>query len=317
MRSVLITGGTGSFGSAFVRRLLSRADIERVVVYSRDELKQHELRQQNDDPRLRCFLGDVRDAERLRRACDGVDTIVHAAALKQVPAIEYNPMEAIKTNVLGATNVVAAALDTDVRCVVALSTDKAASPVNLYGATKLCAEKLFTAATDSVGRRDLRFTCVRYGNVLGSRGSVVPAFLAQRSRGWLPITHEAMTRFSIVMPEAIDLVLYAYQAAEGGEVFIPKLPSYRLVDLAAAVAPDCELRTVGVRPGEKLHEELISESESRCVTDARSVFVLRRNGTVGAPPWRYASDTNPELLSVEALRRQIREFVDPTFEAAA
>src|SRR5688572_8721657 len=252
--SILITGGTGSFGRAFVRTVLAQFPaIPRLVIYSRDELKQYEMQQEFPEkrhPGLRYFIGDVRDEARLRRALEGIDTVVHAAALKQVPAAEYNPFECIKTNVLGAQNVVEASLSAGVRRVVALSTDKAAAPINLYGATKLCSDKLFVAANNIKGNRDIRFSVVRYGNVLGSRGSVIPFFLDKRSSGVLPITDSGMTRFNISLQEGVDMVLWSVEHAWGGEILVPKIPSYRITDVAMAIGPECEHSVIGVRPGE-------------------------------------------------------------------
>ncbi len=265
-QSILITGGTGSFGKAFVRTVLQQApDIRRLVIFSRDELKQFEMEQElspSDYPGLRYFIGDVRDESRLRRALEGIDTVVHAAALKQVPAAEYNPFEFIKTNILGAQNLVEACLETAVKRVVALSTDKAAAPINLYGATKLCSDKLFTAANNIRGKRDLRLSVVRYGNVMGSRGSVIPFFLDKRKTGVLPITDPAMTRFNISLQEGVDMVLWALDNAHGGEIFVPKIPSYRITDVAQAIGPDCQHPIVGIRPGEKVHEEMVTASDS-------------------------------------------------------
>ena len=263
---ILLTGGTGSFGKAFIAETLRRfPDLRRLVVYSRDELKQWELQQLfpvDRYPQLRFFLGDVRDQDRLRRALERVDTVVHAAALKQVPAAEYNPMEFVKTNVLGAENVIQACLDTGVRRVVALSTDKAAAPINLYGATKLCSDKLFIAANNIKGKRDLRFSVVRYGNVMGSRGSVIPFFLNQARKGVLPITDSAMTRFNISLQEGVAMVLWTLEHALGSELLVPKIPSYRIMDVAEAIGPGCEKPIVGIRPGEKIHEEMITASDS-------------------------------------------------------
>ena len=265
-KSVLVTGGTGSFGKAFIRTVLDRyPDVRRLVVYSRDELKQFEMQQlfpQSRFPALRYFLGDVRDEQRLRRALEGIDIVVHAAALKQVPAAEYNPFECIKTNVLGAQNLIEACLDNKVERVVALSTDKAAAPINLYGATKLCSDKLFVAANNVTGNRDLRFSVVRYGNVMGSRGSVIPFFMAKKDDGVLPITDPRMTRFNISLQEGVEMVLWSIENAQGGEVLVPKIPSYRIGDVATAVAPDAEQKVIGIRPGEKIHEEMITASDS-------------------------------------------------------
>ena len=268
---ILITGGTGSFGKVFIASVLQKfPDIKRIVVYSRDELKQWELQQQYPQdkyPQLRFFLGDVRDQDRLRRALEQVDTVVHAAALKQVPAAEYNPMEFVKTNVLGAENLIQACLDTDVQRVVALSTDKAAAPINLYGATKLCSDKLFIAANNIKGSRDLRFSVVRYGNVMGSRGSVIPFFLSKAPSGVLPITDPAMTRFNISLEDGVDMVLWTLDHALGGELLVPKIPSYRITDGAEAIGPGCKKPVIGIRPGEKIHEEMITASDSFSTID--------------------------------------------------
>ena len=268
---ILITGGTGSFGKVFIASVLQKfPDIKRIVVYSRDELKQWELQQQYPQdkyPQLRFFLGDVRDQDRLRRALEQVDTVVHAAALKQVPAAEYNPMEFVKTNVLGAENLIQACLDTDVQRVVALSTDKAAAPINLYGATKLCSDKLFIAANNIKGSRDLRFSVVRYGNVMGSRGSVIPFFLSKAPSGVLPITDPAMTRFNISLEDGVDMVLWTLDHALGGELLVPKIPSYRITDVAEAIGPGCKKPVIGIRPGEKIHEEMITASDSFSTID--------------------------------------------------
>lgn len=331
-KSILITGGTGSFGKKFVDMVYQRyPDLKRLVVYSRDELKQFEMSQYYPRDRyksIRFFIGDVRDGERLKRACEGVDIIIHAAALKQVPAAEYNPMECIKTNVFGAENVINAALDNGVQRVVALSTDKAAAPINLYGATKLCSDKLFVAANNMKGSRDLRFSVVRYGNVIGSRGSVVPFFLEKRKDGVLPITHPDMTRFNISLEEGVEMVLYALEHAWGGEIFVPKIPSYRITDVAEAIGPNCEQRIVGIRPGEKLHEEMITETDALNTIETDRYYVI----TPSTPTWsvddyiqafggrqvemnfKYNSGTNTEWLNVEQLREQIRQHVDASFQ---
>jgi UDP-N-acetylglucosamine 4,6-dehydratase (inverting) len=333
-QSVLITGGTGSFGKKFVETVLKRyPGIKRLVIYSRDELKQFEMSQifpHSQYPAIRYFIGDVRDGARLKRACEGIDVIVHAAALKQVPAAEYNPMEFIKTNILGAENVINAAMDSGVKRVVALSTDKAAAPINLYGATKLCSDKLFVAANNMRGHRPLRFSVVRYGNVMGSRGSVIPFFLQKRKDGVLPITDERMTRFNISLEDGVDMVLYALEQAVGGEIFVPKIPSYRITDLAEAIGPECQKPVVGIRPGEKLHEEMITESDSYTTVDLGRYYAILPQSSYlytlegycqqrGARPvpegFSYNSGTNEEFLSVEALREAIRDFVDPGFSA--
>ena len=331
-KSLLVTGGTGSFGRAFVRTVLARyPDVRRLVVFSRDELKQYEMAQAFDPaeyPALRYFIGDVRDGARVKRAMEGIDIVVHAAALKQVPAAEYNPFECIKTNILGAQNVIEACLDSGVERVVALSTDKAAAPINLYGATKLCSDKLFTAANNIKGSRDIRFSAVRYGNVLGSRGSVVPYFLARRHGGVLPITDPAMTRFNITLQQGVDMVLWALENALGGELFVPKIPSYRITDLATAVAPRCEQRITGIRPGEKVHEEMITASDSANTVDLGRYFAILPSagahtaanyGEHGAgrrvpAGFAYNSGTNEQFLGVEELRALIRQEIDPQFD---
>jgi UDP-N-acetylglucosamine 4,6-dehydratase len=328
---VLITGGTGSFGKAFIAETLRRfPDLKRLVVYSRDELKQWQLQQQfprERYPQLRFFLGDVRDGERLRRALERIDTVVHAAALKQVPAAEYNPIEFIKTNVLGAENVVQACLDTGVERVVALSTDKAAAPINLYGATKLCSDKLFIAANNVRGDRNLRFSVVRYGNVMGSRGSVIPFFLEQARKGVLPITDPAMTRFNISLAEGVAMVLWTLENALGGELLVPKIPSYRITDVAEAIGPGCEKPVVGIRPGEKIHEEMITASDSFSTFDLGPYYAILpsdgsteclyrqvgRNLQPVPAGFAYNSGTNPDFLTVEHLRALIREHVDQEF----
>ena len=326
--TILITGGTGSFGQAFVGTILKHfPEVERLVVFSRDELKQFEMAQRFSDREhagLRYFIGDVRDGARLRRALEGVDLVVHAAALKQVPAAEYNPFEAIKTNVLGAQNVIEACLDVGVKRVVALSTDKAAAPINLYGATKLCSDKLFTAANNIRGSRDLRFSVVRYGNVMGSRGSVVPFFMECAKTGVLPITDPAMTRFSITLQEGVDMVLWALDNALGGEIFVPKLPSYRITDVATAIAPGCRQEIVGVRPGEKIHEEMITASDSLNTVDLGDYYAILPSGhgdysiedycrMMGARPvepgFSYDSGSNSEFLSVPQLRALIARHI--------
>ena len=294
-KSILITGGTGSFGKAFVKTVLARyPGIKRLVIYSRDELKQYEMAQifpQSDYPALRYFIGDVRDAERLKRALENIDIVVHAAALKQVPAAEYNPFECIKTNVMGAQNLIDACLDTGVQRVVALSTDKAAAPINLYGATKLCSDKLFVAANNIKGERDIRFSVVRYGNVMGSRGSVIPFFMNCRKTGVLPITDAAMTRFNISLQEGVEMVLWSIQNAWGGEILVPKIPSYRITDVATAIDPDCEQKVVGIRPGEKIHEEMITASDSFNTVDIGDYYaILPTSATATTPYATYTLD---------------------------
>jgi UDP-N-acetylglucosamine 4,6-dehydratase len=330
-KKILVTGGTGSFGKKFIETVFKKyPDVARIVVYSRDELKQYEMAQlypESEFPQLRFFIGDVRDGERLKRACEGIDIIIHAAALKHVPIAEYNPMECINTNIFGAENIVNAALDCGVQNVVALSTDKACAPINLYGATKLCSDKLFIAANNMKGGRDLKFSVVRYGNVLGSRGSVVPFFIKKRKSGVLPITHEGMTRFNITLEEGVDMVMYAIGNAWGGELFVPKIPSYKILDVAKAVAPDCKLDIVGIRPGEKLHEEMITETDALNTYDCGKYYVIspatpnynmkdwinRFNAKLVAEGFKYNSGTNTEWLNSEEIRSQIKMHVDPNF----
>ncbi|MDA8164121.1 MAG: UDP-N-acetylglucosamine 4,6-dehydratase (inverting) [Desulfobacteraceae bacterium] len=312
---ILITGGTGSFGKHFCRYMLDQYSPKAIRVYSRDELKQHEMRMEfQDDQRLRFLIGDVRDADRLRRAMEGVDMVVHAAALKQVPACEYNPFEAVKTNIHGAQNVIDAAIDGGIKKVIALSTDKAVNPVNLYGATKLCSDKLFTQGNAYAGGKGTRFACVRYGNVIGSRGSVIPVFLKQKPTGRITITDQRMTRFWITLDQAVELVLKGFQYMEGGEIFIPRIPSMRIVDLAAAIAPECKIDHIGIREGEKLHESLTGEDEGRHAYKYKGMYVImpsyswwQRKNYVGAEKmpdgFIYTSDSNEEWMSVEDLRQ--------------
>jgi UDP-N-acetylglucosamine 4,6-dehydratase len=317
---VLVTGGTGSFGKKFVERVLRTQKPKKLIVFSRDELKQFEMQRlfnEKTHPAIRYFIGDVRDRERLYRALDGVDVVVHAAALKQVPAAEYNPMEAIKTNVLGASNVIDAAIDRNVKTVVALSTDKAVNPINLYGATKLCADKLFVAANNYSGPHGTRFAVVRYGNVVGSRGSVIPFFLSKRASGKLTITDPKMTRFWITLDQAVDLVLNALNWMQGGEIFVPKIPSMNIMDLAKAIAPQCKTEIVGIRPGEKLHEVMVPEDEARHTLDYPDRYVIlpsfhewredspHKGIKTCAPGFSYSSDTNKDWLTVEQLRRMV------------
>lgn len=327
-KSILITGGTGSFGKAFVKTILKcYPDINRLVIFSRDELKQFEMAQQfpeSQHPAMRYFIGDVRDADRLRRAMEGIDVVIHAAALKHVPAAEYNPFECIKTNVLGAQNVIEACLDSKVNNVVALSTDKAAAPINLYGATKLCSDKLFTAANNIKGSRDLRFSVVRYGNVMGSRGSVIPFFLEKRKTGVLPITDPSMTRFNISLQDGVEMVLWALGNSQGGEIFVPKIPSYRITDVAMAIGPTCQYPVIGIRPGEKIHEEMITGSDSFNTIDLGKYFAILPSAgkytvesycqSFGGKPvqrgFAYSSGSNPDFLTVEQLRTLINSHVD-------
>jgi len=328
MKSILVTGGTGSFGKKFIKEVFNRyPGIRRAVVFSRDELKQFEMAQlypPDQYPNLRFFIGDVRDADRMRLAMEGIDIVVHAAALKQVPTAEYNPFECIKTNILGAQNVIEAAMATGVKKVVALSTDKAAAPINLYGATKLCSDKLFTAANNIRGHRDLLFSVVRYGNVTGSRGSVIPFFLERRKTGVLPITDPAMTRFNISLQEGVDMVLWALENARGGEIFVPKIPSYRIIELARAIGPDCEFPVVGIRPGEKIHEEMITVSDSFNTVDLGQYFAILPSAggdsiedycqaTGGKPvsqEFSYSSGTNPDFLTVDQLKSLIARHLE-------
>lgn len=330
-RSILVTGGTGSFGKKFIETILTQhPEIQRLVVFSRDELKQFEMSQEfpaSRYPQIRYFIGDVRDKDRVRRALEDIDVVVHAAALKQVPAAEYNPFECIQTNVLGAQNIIDACLETGVKKVVALSTDKAAAPINLYGATKLCSDKLFVAANNMKGKRDLKLSVVRYGNVMGSRGSVIPFFLKKRHEGMLPITDERMTRFNITLQEGVQLVIDALEKMWGGEIFVPKIPSYRITDVAEAVAPGCRQEIVGIRPGEKLHEEMITETDAINTVEFAKYFVILPSmklwdindfmktfhGRLCMDGFRYNSGTNTEWLSVEEIRELIRQHVDPTF----
>ena len=315
---VLITGGTGSFGRRFVDTLLRRHRPRKVIVFSRDELKQSEMFREFGGKTVRYFIGDVRDLDRLRRAMHGVDIVVHAAALKQVPACEYNPFEAVKTNVIGGSNVIDAAIDAGVKQVLALSTDKAVNPVNLYGATKLCAEKLFVQGNAYSGQGGTRFSCARYGNVVGSRGSVIPLFVEQRESGSVTVTDERMTRFWITLQQGVDFVVKCLGVMEGGEVFVPKIPSMRIMDLVAAVAPGCHVRFTGIRPGETVHEVLVSEDEAHHTIELEDLFLIKPlhpwwradNWPAGkAVPtgFRFSSDTNERWLGVDDLRELIRE----------
>ena len=317
---VLVTGGTGSFGKKFVEIMLKHFKPRKVIIYSRDELKQYEMQATGfDHPSLRYFLGDVRDRERLVRAMQGVDVVVHAAALKQVPACEYNPMEAVKTNIMGSSNVVEAALDAGVKKVMALSTDKAVNPVNLYGATKLAAEKLTVQSNAYAAGSATRYSCVRYGNVVGSRGSVVPVFLKQRESGTVTITDERMTRFWLSLEQGVRFVVTCIEQMEGGEVFVPKIPSMKVADLARVIAPEAEVNIIGIRPGEKLHEVLISEDESRNTVELDKMYVVQpaeafwfgyswqKRGKLLSDGYRYSSDNNKEWLDVNG----IRKFVEP------
>lgn len=332
-KSVLITGGTGSFGKKFIETILARyPQVKKIIIYSRDELKQSELKMKyphHKFPQLRFFIGDVRDKERIKRACEGVDVIIHAAAIKQVDTAEYNPTECIRTNVDGAENVIHAALECGVKDVVALSTDKACAPINLYGATKLASDKLFAAANNIRGSKDIKFSVVRYGNVMGSRGSVIPFFLKKREEGVLPITHEEMTRFNISLQDGVNMVMYALENHLGGEIFVPKIPSYRILDVAKAVAPECKVELVGIRPGEKLHEEMITDTDSLNTIDLGGYYAilpsvsftysehefLEHHKAKKVPfGFKYNSGTNEQWETIESLRELIKTHIDPNFE---
>ena len=324
-KSILITGGTGSLGKHLTKRILKEfPDFKRLVIFSRDEQKQFQMAQDYPSekyPNIRFFIGDVRDKERLVRAMEGIDVVIHTAAMKHVHIAEYNPMEAVKTNVLGAQNVIDACLSTNVRNVVALSTDKAAAPINLYGATKLTSDKLFIAANNIKGKRNIKFSVVRYGNVMGSNGSVIPFFYQHRTKGFLPITDKRMTRFNISLDEGVDMVLHAINHAKGGEIFIPKIPSYRIIDVAKAICPDCELKEIGIRPGEKLHEEMITSSDSFYTYDLGKYYVILPSQPIFnlndfineykaekvETGFSYNSNNNSEFLSIEKLQNLIRK----------
>ena len=324
-QSVLVTGGTGSFGKKFVEIMLRDFQPKRLVIFSRDELKQHEMKASGfNHPSLRYFIGDVRDPDRLNRALAGVTVVVHAAALKQVPACEYNPFEAIQTNIMGGRNVIDASINQGVRRILALSTDKAVNPINLYGATKLCAEKMFVQANAYSGARDTRFSCARYGNVVGSRGSVIPMFLEQKRRGKLTITDPRMTRFWITLEQGVKFVIRCIEQMHGGEIFVPKIPSMRLTDLAQAVAPGCEIEYIGIRAGEKLHEALVSEDEARNTVETDSMYVIQpshpwwqnanwMNARALPEGFRYASDTNTEWMTDQ----QVRDLMEPDASTAS
>ncbi|MFJ8234651.1 UDP-N-acetylglucosamine 4,6-dehydratase (inverting) [Ureibacillus sp. NPDC094379] len=317
-KTILVTGGTGSFGKKFISKAL-QLGVKKVIVFSRDELKQYEMAQEYTDSRIRFFLGDVRDKERLYRAFDGVDIVVHAAAMKHVGACEYNPFEAVKTNIYGAQNIIEAAIDRGVQRVIALSTDKAAAPVNLYGATKLASDKLFVAANSYVGDKDTRFAVVRYGNVVGSRGSVVPFFKKMASTGNLPVTDERMTRFWITLDQGVQFVIDSLERMNGGEIFVPKIPSMKVTDLATAIAPDAKIEIVGIRPGEKLHESMITEDDSRHTIEFDNYYVITpefpwwsKENTMNAKKlnegFKYTSDSNTEWLTVEELQALVEEM---------
>lgn len=331
-KSILITGGTGSFGKTFTRLILNRfPNVKRLVILSRDEQKHFQMEMEFPDtkyPAMRYFVGDVRDKERLTRAFEGIDVVIHAAAMKHVHIAEYNPMECVKTNILGAENVISAAISAGVENVVALSTDKAAAPINLYGATKLASDKLFIAANNIKGKRNIKFSVVRYGNVMGSNGSVMPFFLNKRKEGVLPITDDRMTRFNISLEDGCEMVFYAIDQAWGGEVFVPKIPSYKIVDVATAIGPECEQKIVGIRPGEKLHEEMITSSDSFTTYDLGKYYAILPQKPVfnlekyieqfNAKPVKegfcYNSGDNDQWETVDSLRGLIKEYVDPTFE---
>jgi UDP-N-acetylglucosamine 4,6-dehydratase (inverting) len=330
-KAVLITGGTGSFGKQFIKTVLAKyPKVKKLVIYSRDELKQFEMRQTypvSDFPQLRFFIGDVRDKDRLKRAFEGIDIIVHAAALKQVPACEYNPFEAVKTNVIGAQNVIECAIDSGVKNVVALSTDKAAAPINLYGATKLCSDKLFVSGNYFKGKHDIKFSVVRYGNVMGSRGSVIPFFMSKRKENVLPITDPEMTRFNITLEQGVDIVLFSLAHMWGGEIFVPKIPSYKILDVAEAIAPGCETKVIGIRPGEKLHEEMVTKTDAINSIEFKKYFVILPSiplwdiakymetfdGRKCRPNFSYNSGTNEEWVTVDQIRQLIRKHIDPNF----
>lgn len=313
-KSILVTGGTGSFGKKFVKKALEQ-DVEKVIIFSRDELKQYEMKQEFQDHRLRFFIGDVRDKDRLYRAFDGVDIVVHAAAMKHVDACEYNPFEAIKTNIYGAQNIIEAAIDKGVEKVIALSTDKAAAPINLYGATKLASDKLFVAANSYVGEKKTRFAVVRYGNVVGSRGSVIPFFKKMKETGRLPITDERMTRFWITLDDGVRFVIDSLARMQGGEIFVPKIPSMNIIDLAKAVSPEAKLDIIGIRPGEKLHESMITQDDARHTMEFKDHYVIMPefswwsvqtpSGQPLPETFEYSSETNPEWLTVDHLKEMI------------
>lgn len=318
-KTIMITGGTGSFGRKCVELLIEKGPPRKLIVFSRDELKQYEMQQQFTDPCLRFFIGDVRDRDRLYRSMKDVDAVIHAAALKQIPATEYNPFEAVKTNILGAVNVIDAALDCGVDRVVALSTDKAVGPVNLYGATKLCAEKLFVQGNAYSGAEGTKFSCVRYGNVVGSRGSVIPLFLQQKTKGMVTVTDQRMTRFWITLRQGVEFVFHCLGIMGGGEIFVPKIPSTTIMDLVTAIAPDAEVKYTGIRPGEKIHEVLVSPDESRQTLELADMFVIQPAGSKpdqanldGAKLFPegffYGSDNNTHWLTVEEIKQLVAEL---------
>lgn len=331
-KSILITGGTGSLGKALVSHILkTHPEVDRLVIFSRDEQKQFQMAQEFPNSKysqLRYFIGDIRDYERVKRALKGINYVIHAAAMKHVPIAEYNPMECVKTNILGAENLINACLETEVERVVALSTDKAAAPINLYGATKLASDKLFVAANNITGWNPIRFSVVRYGNVMGSNGSVIPFFINKRKEGKLPITSNKMTRFNISLQGGVDMVLYALEHAWGGEIFVPKIPSYDIMTLAEAIGPECEKPIIGLRPGEKVHEEMITSSDSYFTYDLGKYytilpsshgwkleeFIETFNAKKVAEGFQYNSGENDDWETVDSLRSLIKEHVDPSFE---
>jgi UDP-N-acetylglucosamine 4,6-dehydratase (inverting) len=330
-KSILITGGTGSLGKHLTKNILSRfPNVKRLVIFSRDEQKQFEMAQEFPHSKyqgIRYFIGDVRDADRLKKAFKDIEIVIHAAAMKHVPIAEYNPMECVKTNVLGAENVINAALESGVKNVVALSTDKAAAPINLYGATKLCSDKLFVAANNIKGHQDIKFSVVRYGNVMGSNGSVIPFFMKKKKEGVLPITDPNMTRFNISLQGGVDMVLHAMETAWGGEIFVPKIPSYKITDVAEAIGPECKKEIIGIRPGEKVHEEMITSSDSFTTYDLGKYYAIlpqvtsfkldeyikHFNAKLVEQGFQYNSGENKEWVGVEELRSLIKEHVDPNF----
>lgn len=331
-KSILITGGTGSLGSAITHHILTHyPQVKKLIIFSRDEQKQFEMAQRypsHDFPQVRFFIGDVKDFDRLKRAIKGINYVIHAAAMKHVPIAEYNPMECVKTNIIGAENVITAALETDVEHVVALSTDKAAAPINLYGATKLASDKLFVAANNITGWNPIKFSVVRYGNVMGSNGSVIPYFLKKKSEGVLPITDPTMTRFNITLEGGVKMIMHALSSAWGGEILVPKIPSYRITDVAEAIGPECEKKIVGIRPGEKIHEEMITSSDSFYTYDLGKYYAI----LPASHKWKledylnhfkpskvpegfsYNSGENTEWETIESLRNLIKQFVDPAFQ---
>ncbi len=332
IKSILVTGGTGSFGKAFINEvILKMPQIKRIVIYSRDELKQWEMQQkypEKEYPQLRFFIGNVRDLDRLKMAFDGIDCVIHAAALKQVSTAEYNPMEFVKTNVFGAENIIKAALEKNVKKVIALSTDKASSPINLYGATKLCSDKIFISSNNIVGKRDLSFSVVRYGNVMGSRGSVIPFFLKKAKEGIIPITHKDMTRFNITLNEGVGMVIWAIKNSRGSEIFVPQIPSYRILDLADAIAPSCKKEFIGIRPGEKLHEEMIGINDSPTTYKKNNYFIILpqdneinddflskdKSLKIVKPDFSYNSGSNSKFLTIQELRQLIKDNIDKNFK---